>query len=76
MSDAKRDDVSGRAAVAADLVALGRKLIERADGLLSGEPGPAQDQAAVFAMAAAQCVRAAEQVESDSTGCLRKRCPR
>lgn len=66
MSEAKRDDVTGRAAVAADLVALGRKLIERADGLLSGDPGPAQDQAAVFAMAAAQCVRTAEQIDGSN----------
>lgn len=65
MSDAKRDDVSGRAAVAADLVALATKLIQRAEMMLSDpDPGAVQDQAAVFAMSAAQCVRAAEQVES------------
>lgn len=67
MSDAKRDDLNGREAVAADLVALGRKLIQRADWNLLEDPSAGRDradQAAGLAMAAAQCIRAAEQIES------------
>lgn len=69
MSDAKKDDVSGRESVAADLVALGRKLIQRADWNLLDDPSAGQDradQAAMFAMSAAQCIRAAQQIENST----------